>query len=239
MKLLRILAIFLAALLISSCEKDEKATGVGDALVVVKKSGSNTVYGISLYAYTFSTFTSVSAVSSAEPEKTYTLKSIKSNFAYETPENAYSTTKPAAATFNFLATFENGVQQEFQNTLTADVLPVPTIERCEYNETYERLEVNWEIITKAASYAINIFDGSRIVFASNEIKAYDLIDPKTNLPVGAYAIRPMGGGWEAGFVPTSGKTYTVRLFAYLYEPQGGYYNIQCVSMADTNIVWGN
>lgn len=239
MKQLRILAILMAALLVISCEKDDKATGIGDALVVVKKSGSATVYGISLYAYTFSTFKSVSAVSSADPDKTYTLKSSKSNFAYETPENEFSATPPAAVTYNFSATFENGVQQEFQNTLTADVLPIPTIERCEYNELYQRLEINWQIIPKAGSYAINIFDGTRIVFASNEIKVSDLIDPDTNLPVGAYAIRPMGGGWEAGFVPTSGKTYTVRLFAYLYEPKGGFYNIQCVSMVDRNIVWGN
>lgn len=238
MKQISILAILLAVFLLASCEKDDQATGIGDALVVVKKSGANTVYGISLYAYTYSTFTSVSAVSSAEPEKTYTLKSNKDYFGYETPETQYSVTKPAATTYTFSATFNNGVQQDFQDTLTADVLAVPTIDKCEYNELYQRLELNWRILPKAVSYAINIFDGTRIVYASGEINVNDLISPDTQLPVGAYVIKSMGGGWAQGFVPVSGKTYKIRLFAYQYEPQGGSYHFQCISMADTSVEWG-
>jgi hypothetical protein len=230
MKQLRILAILLAALMVTSCNKDEEGTGTGDALIVVKKSGSATVYGLSLYAYTFSTFSSVSAVSSVNPEKTYTLKSNLSNFAYETPDNAFTAVKPVAATYTFSATFENGVQQNFQNTLLDAVLPVPSFEKCEYNGTTHQLELNWPLINGATSYAVNIFDLNQLVFATNELK---------DLSTGAYAIKANGGGWKAGFTPVSGKTYTVRLFAYMFEPNGGSYNIQCVSMADKSIVWGN
>ena len=56
MKQLRILAMLLALIFVTSCNKDDQATGTGDAFIIVKKSGDNTVYGISLYAYTFSTF---------------------------------------------------------------------------------------------------------------------------------------------------------------------------------------
>lgn len=230
MKQLRILAILLAVLMVCSCNKEKDGTGTGDALIVVRKSGSATVYGLSLYAYTFSTFTSVSAVSSANAEKTYTLKSNLSNFSYETPDNAFTTVKPAAATYTFSATFENGKQQNFTNVLLDEVLPVPSFEKCEYNETNHQLEIKWPLINGATSYAINIFDTSQLVFATNELK---------NVSSGAYAIRANGGGWKAGFTPVSGKTYTVRLFAYMFEPNGGSYNIQCVSMADKNVVWGN
>jgi hypothetical protein len=230
MKQLRILAILLAVLMVSSCIKEEEGTGTGDALIVLKKSGATTVYGLSLYAYTFSTFTSVSAVSSANPEKTYTLKSNLSNFSYETPENEFSSVKPAAGTFTFSATFENGKQQDFQNTLLDAVLPVPTFDKCEYNEQFHQLEINWPLLTGATGYAINILENNQVVFASNELR---------NASSGAYAISATGGGWKAGFTPVAGKNYTVRLFAFMYEPNGGSYNIQCVAMADKSAVWGN
>ena len=47
-----------------------------------------------------------------------------------------------------------------------------------------------------------------------------------------------GGGWAVGFTPVSGKTYTVRVYAYLYEPKGNTYNMQAVSMAEKQITWG-
>lgn len=230
MKQLRILAILLAVLMVSSCNKDEEGTGTGDALIVVKKSGSNTVYGLSIYAYTYSTFTSVSAVSSANPGKTYTLKAMNGAFGYETPESEYSTVKPAAATYTFTATFDNGVQQVFENTLLDAVLPIPTFEKCAYNKLTQQLEIKWQLLNGATSYAINILDGSKIVFASQQLR--DISSP-------SYAIRSMRGGWAQDYVPEDGKTYTVRLFAYMFEPNGGSYNVQCISMADSNVVWGN
>lgn len=90
MKQLNFLVVVLLALIITSCNKsDEKANGEGDALIIAKHSGTNTVYGITLYAYTFSSFQSVTAVNSNETGKTYILKSnqgYKTNFYYETPE---------------------------------------------------------------------------------------------------------------------------------------------------------
>ncbi|HLN71988.1 MAG TPA: hypothetical protein VK205_01760 [Prolixibacteraceae bacterium] len=230
MKQLRIFMILLAVVLATSCNKEEQATGVGDVLVVAKKSGAETVYGLSLYAYTFSTFSSVSAVSSANPPKTYTLKAMNGTFGYETPENAYSTTKPAAGTYTFTATFENGVQQVFENILLDAVLPIPTFEKCEFNKATQQLEIKWQLLNGATSYAINILDGSKTVFASQ---------PLRNVSSPSFAIRSTRGGWAQNYVPEDGKTYTVRLFAYMYEPNGGSYNMQCVSMADSNVIWGN
>jgi hypothetical protein len=232
MKQLRILAIVMTVILMTSCnKKDEQATGVGDVLIVSKLSGTNVVYGISIYAYTFSSFESVKAVSSADAGKSYTLKAnqgYKTNFYYETPESEFTTTKPIASTYNFTATFSNGVTQTFQNVLTDEALPIPTFEKCEYSAANYQLELKWTLIENASSYSINIFDDSKLVFGSPELANTQ------NL----YAISAAGGGWAAGFTPEFGKTYTVRLFAYLYEPKGGAYNIQATSMADKTAVWG-
>lgn len=234
MKRLRIFSILMAVLLMMSCNKNEdQATGVGDALIVSKQVGTNTVYGLSIYAYTLSAFRSVKAVSSADTAKTYILKpnqGFKTSFYYETPEAEFSTSKPAAATFNFSAIFENGFTQTFQNVLTDVVLPIPTIEKCEYNLASHQLELDWTLISGANSYAVNILDDTKIVFSSIELR---------NVSQGSFLVRADGGGWEVGFTPESGKTYTVRLFAYMYEPGLGSYNVQSVSIADKTVVWGN
>ncbi|MGE5394518.1 MAG: hypothetical protein ACM3P1_07210 [Candidatus Saccharibacteria bacterium] len=230
MKQLKILFILLAVVLATSCNKEEQVTGVGDVLIVAKKSGSDTVYGISLYAYTFSSFSSVSAVGPSNSHNTYTLKSMNGTFGYETPDSEFSTAKPAAGTYTFTATFDNGVKQVFDNTLLDAVLPIPTFEKCAYNKLTQQLEVKWQLLNGATSYAINILDGSKIVFASQ---------PLRNVTSPSFAIRSTPGGWAQNYVPEDGKTYTVRLFAYMYEPNGGSYNVQCVSMADSNMVWGN
>ena len=239
MKLLRIFSLLLAVLLMVACNKDDdQATGVGDVVVVSKQSGTATVYGISIYAYSLSAFSSVSVTG---PDKTYQLKASEGNFYYETPLEAFSVTKPATGTYDFSANFKNGVKQDFQNTLTDQILPVPTFYKCEYNLVKHQLELYWAFINGAASYAVNIFDGENLVFRTGELKSNVF---NTNEPLNefheAYAfVRASGSGWAAGFTPVPGKTYTVRVFAYMYEPGGGIYNIQSISMADHPVTWGD
>lgn len=232
MKQFKLIASVLLILLIASCNKNEdQATGVGDALIVAKKSGANTVYGISLYAYTFSNFTSVSAVNSTGSKTTYTLKSnqgYKTNFYYETPDAAFTAVKPAATTFNFSAVFENGTTQVFQDVLSDKVLALPVFEKCEYNTTKRQLDVSWTAVTDADSYAISIWEGATLVFGSTELAN----------TVKSYSVSANGGGWAAGFTPVNGKTYTVRLLAFLYEPQGSAYNVQATSVSETTMIWG-
>jgi len=234
MKTLQIFALVLITLFIASCNKSQdEATGVGDAIVVSKKSGTNVVYAYSLYAYSFSPFQSVKAVNSLNATKTYTLKinqTYNTNFYYEIPDADFTTTKPTASVFNFSAVFENGATDEFIDDVTDKVLPLPVIEKTEYNSTSKELGVNWTTVAGADSYAINIFDGSNLVYSSPE-----LVNTLKYFAVGS------SSGWVTGVTPVIGKTYTVRLLAFLYEPSGDSYNIQAVSMADTDkpIVWGN
>ncbi len=232
MKQFKIFTLLFLALIITSCNKNEdQATGVGDVLVVTKKSGLNTVYGLSFYAYSFSPFQSVTAVSSTAPGKTYTLKSnsgYKTNFYYETPDSEFSTTKPAAATYHFSSAFENGATDEFQDEVSDKILSVPNIEKCEYNPTKQQIELTWTTLTNADSYSMNILDGPTLVFGSTELAN----------TLKFYAVSTAGGGWISNFTPASGKSYTVKLFAFLYEPGGNSYNVQSTSVAETTVIWG-
>lgn len=233
MERFKILAILSLIILATSClNNDDEPTGVGDVLVVAKQSGNTTVYGISIYAYTFSSFEKVEAVRKAGEAKTFTLKAnqgIKSNFYYETPDAEYSTTPPAASTYDFTATFSDGSTQNFQDILTDKVIPIPNVEKCAYNATEHKLEVTWVSIENVNTYAVNILEDKKLVFASGEL-------PGTYKN---YSIRADGGGWAPGFTPESGKTYTARIFAYLYESPGNGYNVQATSFAERSIVWGN
>ncbi len=233
MKHLKFFAALLLSLVILSCNKnDDQVTGVGDVMIVAKQLGANTVYGISMYAYTLSSFESVSVVSTAETGKTYSLKAnqgYKTNFYFETPETQFTTTKPAAATFDFSASFTNGVKQNFQDVLTDKVLPIPTMDKCEYDVAKHQLEMNWTLLADAGSYSINIIDGDELVFRSTELPG----NIKTSV------ISAAGSGWAVGFTPVAGKTYTVKLFAYMFETGGDAYNIQAVSFVEKEVVWGN
>lgn len=239
MKQFMILAIAMTVILMVSCNKsDNEATGTGDAIIVAKQSGTNTVYAISLFAYTYSTFQSVSATSSANASKTYTLvanQGFKTNFYYQPIESEFTTTKPTISTFNFSAVFENGVTQQFQDVLTDKVLPIPTLEKCEYVisnpvlEIYHELALNWTAISDASSYSISIYDGQNLVFGSAELAN----------TVKTFYVSATGGGWAVGFTPVSGKAYTVRLYAYLYEPNGGSFDVQALSYVEKSVVWGD
>jgi hypothetical protein len=199
---------------------------------VAKKLNDTTVYGISLYAYSLSPFASINAVSSANPDSTFKLtanQGYKTSFYYETPDNKFTTAKPAAGTFTFSAIFENGGAHEFQNTLTDKVLPIPTFEKCKYDSVSHQLDVKWPLISGASSYSISIFSGSKIIFGSPELKSDG----------GTFSIKTSGIGWAVDSKPESGKTYTVRLFAYLYEPGGDVYTIQASSVAEKSVEWGD
>jgi hypothetical protein len=232
MKSLKFFVLVSITLFLASCNKSQdEGSGTGDAIIVAKKSGTNTVYGVSLYAYSFGPFQSVKATSSANATKTYTLKEnqgYKTNFAYEATDAEFTTTKPVASTYNFSAVFENGVTDEFQDNLTDKVLAVPSIEKTEYSTTTTEYTTTWASVTDANSYAINILDGSTMVFGSLELD-------KT---IKSYTLSSTSSGWLTGITPVAGKTYTLRLNAYLYEPNGNTYNMQTVSIAEKPIVWG-
>lgn len=233
MKPTKFLATLILILSFLACNKtNEQASGAGDAIIVVKKINDQVVYGISFYAYTYSTFKSVTVTSNSDPAKTYTLaanQGYATNFYYETPDAEFTTTKPVSGTYTFSAVFENGTTQEFTDELTDHVINLPVLTKCEYSAPDHRLEVNWNLIQDADGYAINLFDGTNVIFSSAALADN----------IKAYAVSASGSGWANGFSPESGKAYKVRVLGFLFEPNGDTYNVQATSVTDTTAVWGN
>jgi hypothetical protein len=232
MNVLKIIPVILISLLLISCNKeDNQATGVGDVMIISKKSGTTDVYGLSLYAYSFSSFNTVTAQNAADPGKTYTLKAnqgFKTNFLYSTPDAEFTSIKPAAGTFNFSAIFDNGVTQEFQDELTATALAPAIIDSCFYNPTKHAIRVVWKPVTDADSYTVGILDSTEVVFGSYEF----------NNTVKSYTIGISTTGWISGYFPEAGTKYKVRVYANLYEVEKNIYNHQSLSIAESETVWG-
>jgi hypothetical protein len=232
MKLIKSLAFVICAILLTSCLKTTvEIKSSGDAMIISKFDGNKVVYGLSIYAYTNGEFKSVEVTSSAEPGKSFTLKSdqgVKTNFIYDMPESEYSATKPAPSTYTFTATFTDGTTQVFTDDLEDKVLPLPSIEKCTYNTQMLQLEIGWTAVEGASSYAINVLNGTSPVYWSNELTG----------TTKSFSVTSGTNGWASNFYPETGKTYTLRLYTYLYEDQGNRYNIQAVSFTDKTVIWG-
>jgi len=230
-KLKFISGIVLSLVILSCSDPVEENSGLGDALIVSQKSGNSVVYGISLYAYTLTSFKSVSATS-IEPVKSYTLKmnhGHSSSFYYETPEVEFNAKKPDATVFKFQAVYGNGEGNEFQDQISDKVLAPAVIDTCMYIDSKHVLRLNWKPVPEAQSYAINILNDTTLVFGS----------PELSTKVNAVWINKNSAGWASGFTPEAGKTYKVKVFSYLYESKISPYDMQCVSIGTANAVWGN
>ncbi len=235
MKQLKIITLILLVAFASSCNKDSgDSTVVGDAVIVSKRSETNTVvYGVALYAYAFSTLKTVTAVSSVDPTETISLKANGAytyNFLKEPSDSEYSATKPAAATYTFSSVFDSGTTYECQDVLTSDALVPVTFEKCLYNTTKSYAEFSWTALTNADSYAIQILDKTgTIVFNSSELSSSVITG----------TLSASTSGWSSGF-PVNGETYTVRIYAFKYEDstKANSYQVQSTSVSDATIVWG-
>jgi len=232
MSMLKLISVFFLAIAIFSCnDAVEENSGIGDAIVISQKSGTSVVYGLSLYAYTYSTFKSVSATST-EPVKSYTLKinhGHSSNFYYETPQSEFSTKKPEPTIIKFEAIYGNGEGNSFQDQLSDKVLAPAIIDTCEYIDSKDVLRLTWKPVTDAQSYVINIMNDTTLVFGS----------PELSTKVNKVWINKNSAGWANGFIPQAGKTYEVKVYSYLYETTISAYDMQCVSIGTADAVWGN
>jgi hypothetical protein len=235
MKQLKIFALILLVAFSSSCNKDsDDSSVVGDAVIIGKRSGTDVVYGVALYAYAFSSMKTVTAVSSSDPSEAVSLAAYGSytySFFKEPSGSEYSATKPTSSIYTFSGVFDSGTAFECQDYLSSDVLAPVTFEKCQYNTSYLWTELSWTALADADSYAICILDESgTVVFSSSELSN----------TVTSGVISSTTSGWTSGY-PISGATYTIKIYAFKYEDSSNQnsYHLQATSISDATIVWGN
>lgn len=234
MKHLKIFTLILLVAFLSSCNKEsDDSSVVGDAIIVSKRSGTEVVYGVALYAYAFSSLKTVTTASSTNPSEAITLTANGSytyNFYKEPSDSEYSASVPMATIYTFSGVLESGATFECQDILTSDALAPVTFEKCQYNTTNLYAELSWTALTNADSYAIYVVDETgTIVFRSSEL-------PNTVI---SGTLSSSASGWTSGY-PVSGAAYTVKINAFKYEDSTNVnsYQLQATSISEATLVWG-
>jgi len=234
MKQLKIFTLLLLVAFSLSCSKEsDDSSVIGDAIIVSKRSGTDVVYGVALYAYAYSPLKTVSAVSSLELSNAVSLAANGSytyNFIKEPTDSEYSGTIPVASIYTFNGVFESGATFECQDILSSDALAPVTFEKCQYNTTDSYAEFSWTALTNAYSYVIYIVNESgTVVFGSSMLSN----------TVTAGNISSSANGWSSGY-PIKGATYIVRIYAFAYEDSLDVdsYQLQATSISEATLVWG-
>lgn len=217
---------------LTSCNKNEESvTAVGDVYVVTQRSGENILYGLSIHAYSFYAFSSVTVIPDTEPGTTYHLQSypgFKTDFYYDTPESELTAVMPATGNYHFAANFENGKTDVADDVLSADFLIPPVIKECSYNTTTQKATIEWESVTGADLFVIKLYEDDELVFLS------PAIDPK----ITEVEFSGTNSSWGKDYTPTAGTVFKARISAFKYETGGDSYNVQASTFADENLLWG-
>lgn len=226
-----LLSIFIITLI--SCDSDEQATSAaGDVYMISKATETDTIYGLSLNAVSNKNFTSVSASPVDDIDVSYQLSVYQGryyNFVYETNETNFGTTIPQTGTYTFSATIENGENLTFSDDLSDDIIYPPSIIECQFDDTNENIEIEWEDDEDVDVYNVKVYtDSGTLVFAG----------PGINPDTDNYSFDASTGGWLNNYSPIDNDVYTVEVNAYLYETVIADMNFQCISMNTHDVTWG-
>lgn len=224
-------SLFVAAGLatFTSCESEEiLPTANVDTFVVARESGETTVYGLAMYAYANTDMTSV--VADGPNSETYNLKAYSSylfEYYWETELEDYTESVPMPGSFTFDIVFKGGETQTSTETLTSTVLAPPSFTTCEWDDTYNRINVAWDE-TSGTDYSVIVLrdsDGDTVWLSSSINSGTD----------SGYI--NSSSGWLNGMSPVSGQTYTVELSSFILEDSSSSY-IQAKAITSQTLVWG-
>lgn len=231
MKKLSFAILACLATLISCNKSEESATAVGDVYIVTQRSGENILYGLSIHAYSFYPFSTVTVSPDAEPGTTYHLQAypnFKTDFYYDTPELDLSTEKPVTGNYHFIANFESGKTDVTDDNLTADYLIPPVIKECSYDISTQKATIEWEAVAGTDLYVIKLYDDDELV----------LLSPALDPTVTKVEFTGTSTSWGQDYTPTEGTNFVARVSAFKYETGGDSYNVQASTFADDNLFWG-
>jgi len=227
-------ALLVSVPFLTSCfDNDVDPTGYGDAYLMVKIVGQDTLYGLGLHAFSYSDFSAVTAAASSAPTNTYTLQAYmgyKQDFIWLTPENQYSEELPVTGDYTFNATFATGESLVLADKLYTDRVYPPALTTCQYSNTSHKVEVKWTKPANAAVYTIRMFDSDGDLL---------FVSPSYNSSTDNYSFGKESQGWQTTTFPSEGTTCTVEVTAYRMKTPSAYSNVQCAAKSRQDITWGN
>jgi len=229
--------IVIASVLFSSCIDDPEPVAL-DALpdVFIQKISDNGIekYGIAFWV--FGNKDLESATIDGPEGETWTLEQDAENTRIFSlfPEGAdYTEVIPVAGEYEFTVT-STQVDEEplsVSDDLDEDEIGILQIESTEFVSS--QLKTTWQSVDGADVYLIRLYDDSdKMIYVGPQLN-----DDKTDFTFGNAS-----EGWlYASILAEAGEPYTVEVLAILYESgvtTGKEYNIQCISIAKEDIIWG-
>lgn len=224
-----------------SCTDEEEDTlfeAVGDAYYFNKIVDNEKVTALASYAYGNKAI--IDAVVSLPDGGTAILDgSLENSYTVfdELNENDFDTVYPEEGTYLFELVSKDEDNLQSSDVLLIEDLEIPEITEIRYESNDFSYDVEWNSIDNADAYLLKMFDSEdQIVFTSNLIdsgeSAYTLINGEL-------------GAWETEIV--IGNTYTVQLFAFIYDGEADpattgtatspMFNIQEMSVYETDFIW--
>jgi len=222
--------LFVAVTMIAfvSCESEEVLPkAYNDTFIIAKIAGDVNVYGLGFYTYANVPMSSV--VAESESGDTYQLKPFGgSTYEYylETSSGEFTTSIPEIGEYTYTVVPTKGDVLVDSDILSGDVLNPVSFTKCEFNTTYNRIEVAWEL-SEDADYGVLVLqnaDGNAVYYSST-------IASSTS---SAYITT---SNWSNGYTPVDGVTYTVELHLFLTEGSASSF-LESKAITTQDIVWG-
>lgn len=217
--------------LLSCSDKEAEKSIAGDVYMVSQKVGQDTLYGLSIHAYSLYPMASATVTPANASEKSYQLKAypgFKTDFYYDTPVAELSKVKPATGNYHFEARFETGEIDIDDDVLGPEVLFPPKVKSCNYDTAQKQALLEWEKVNGADVYVFKLYKQDTLVFLSAAI-------PATYIKASFSETSP---GWGKNFTPKTGTPFKLKLSAFKYEPGGDNFNVQASTSTDTQLIWG-
>lgn len=229
--LLTISILTILIFIFSACQrKDPELSGFGDAFIKVEVVGSDTLYGLALHAFSFTSFASVEVT---QGDRLYTLEpylGFEQDYLYMTPVKEMSATRPPAGEYQFNALYEDGRTMVFSDRLYTSVARPARITECRYNRDSQLAEIAWLADQHNDAYNIKAFHtNGELLFVS---RVY-------NNDSDYYAFGRNTQGWQTGNLPVNGQELIIEITAYLNQPETKGEKLQSIALSRQSLIWMN
>ncbi|QGY42655.1 hypothetical protein GM418_02985 [Maribellus comscasis] len=231
-----IVFLLLFGIILHSCkdefnEGEETFEGYGDIFIQKKKVGDETLYAPYYHLIANSSIESAMVetpngeLTELEPYEYLT------TYIKEPEEDEFSTSMMAAGTYRFTGSYGNNKTFAVTDMFDAGIIDFPKIDSVSYDNTNYYIYLSWEAVSRANIYKVNLLSqAGNIVFSGAELTS------ESN----AFLIGLDTEGWIS--TPYTGDVLTIQLHAYLLDSNADddnwYYNIECNSYTETQVIWG-
>jgi hypothetical protein len=230
-----IFLLFSAGLIFNSC-KEEKQIDIafeayGDMFIQKKMVDNQVVYAPYYYLFANTTMNSASVETPAGESVALEPFEYLTTYINEPGENEFTTSMAELGSYHFTGTYDDDKPFDITDIFDGRVVGFPQIDSLAYDESDYSIYVSWELVGGADIYKVKLANAAgNIIFNGAELTS------ESN----AFKINLDTEGWT--ITPYTGDVFTLQLHAFTFDGDAGdddwYYNIECDSYTEAQVVWG-